>query len=86
MDQKKKEGRQLGQFIPEKITHFKVHIFMLQKKKKKALFFIPIKVQSITIGSAIPYISEINSTSSSLKKRKISQEGERGKEREKKRV
>ena len=65
---KKKGGRQLGQVIPEKITHFRVHRFMLQKKKN--LFFIPIKVQSITISRAIPYISELNSTSSSLKKKK----------------
>ena len=88
MDQntkKKKVGRQLGQVIPEKITHFRVHRFMLQKQKR-VLFFIPIKVQSITISSATPYISEINITSNSIKKRKISQEGERGKEREKKRV
>ena len=78
---KKKRGKQLGQVMPEKITRLKVYRFML---KKNILFFIPIKVQSITISSVIPYISEINSTNSSLKKK--SQERERGKEREKKRV
>ena len=80
MDQKK--GRQLDQVIPDKITHFRVHRFM---PSKKILFFIPIKVQSITISSAIPYISEISSTSSSLKKyiyisRKRKREGKRGRE------
>ena len=51
-----------------------------QKKK----IFIPMKVQLITISSAIPYISGINSTSSSLNTRKISRkrkgEGKRGRE------
>ena len=50
---------------------------------KENLFFIPIKVQSITISNAIPYISKINSTSSSLKKkfsRKRKGEGKRKKE------
>ena len=53
---------------------------MLQKK----LLFIPMKIQLITISSAIPYISEMNSTSSSLKKEKISrkkkEEGKRRRE------
>ena len=51
-------------------------------KIKKSLF-IPIKLHSITISSVIPYTLEINSTSSSLKKKKR----ERGcaKERKKKR-
>ena len=48
--------------------------------RKNILFFITIKVQLITISSVIPYISEINSTSSSLKKK--SQEREKKRERE----
>ena len=73
MDQKKK-SRQLSQVIPEKLhtSEYTDSCF-----KKKILFFIPIKVQSITIGSAIPYISEMNSTSSSLKNRKISRKRKR---------
>ena len=51
---------------------------------KKILLFIPIKVQSITISSAIPYVSEMNSTSNSLKKK--SQERVREREREEERV
>ena len=47
-------------------------------------FFIPMKVQLIIISSAIPYISGINSTSSSLNTGKISrkrkEEGKRGRE------
>ena len=39
---------------------------------KKKLLFIPMKIQLITINSAFPYISGMNSTSSSLKKEKIS--------------
>ena len=50
--------------------------------KKK--LFIRMKVQLITISSAIPYISGINSTSSSLNTGKISRkrkgEGKRGRE------
>ena len=38
---------------------------------KKKLLFIPMKVQLITINSAIPYISGMNSTSGSLKTEKI---------------
>ena len=45
--------------------------FKIQKIKH---LFIIIKVQLITISSAIPYISETNSTSSSLKKKKTSKE------------
>ena len=41
-------------------------------------------VQLITVSSAIPYISEINSTSSSLKKKK-NLEKEKGRRKEKKR-
>ena len=56
---------------------------MLQKK----LLFIPMKTQLISISSAIAYISGINSTSSSLKKKeKISRkrkgEGKRRRESE----
>ena len=52
--------------------------FKIQKIK---YLFITIKVQLITISSVIPYISETNSTSSSLKKNP--QERERKREREK---
>ena len=51
---------------------------------KKKLLFIPMKIQLITISSVIPYISGMNSTSSSLKKEKISRkrkgEGKRRRE------
>ena len=62
----------------------KLHIseYIISCAKKRKIFFIPMKVQLITVNSAIPYILKINSTSSSLKKK--SQEGEREKEREKK--
>ena len=60
---------------------------------KKQLLFIPMKMQLITIISAISYISGMNSTSSSLKKEKISRkrkgegkrrrESENGREKEK---
>ena len=49
--------------------------FKIQKIKH---LFIIIKVQLITISSVIPYISETNSTSSSLKKKTLKKE--RGKE------
>ena len=62
--------------------------------KKKKLLFIPMKIQLITISSAFPYISGMNSTRSSLKKkilkkkrrkkRKRKRESENGKENEKK--
>ena len=52
--------------------------------KQNILFFIPMKVQLITISGAIPYISGMNSTSSSLETEKISRnrkrEGKRGRE------
>ena len=52
--------------------------------KKYILFFIPMKVQLITISSVIPHISGMNSTSCSLKTEKISRkrkrEGKRGRE------
>ena len=51
---------------------------------KKISLFIPMKIQLITISSVIPYISGMNSTSSSLKKEKISRkrkgEGKRRRE------
>ena len=51
---------------------------------KKFLLFIPMKIQLITISSAIPYISGMNSISSSLKKEEISRkrkgEGKRRRE------
>ena len=51
---------------------------------KKKLLFIPIKIQLITISSAIPHISGMNNTSSSLRKGKISRkrkgEGKRRRE------
>ena len=53
--------------------------FEIQKIK---YLFITIKVQLITINSVIPYISETDSTSSSLKKKKIpSREKEERKKR-----
>ena len=79
----KKKSRQLGQETPEKITHLRIHKFMLPKRKY-ILFFIPMKVQLIIISSVIPYISGMNSTISSLKTKKISRkrkrEGKRGRE------
>ena len=51
--------------------------------KKRKIFFIPMKVQVITISSVIPYILKINSTSSSLKKKKSANEKGREKEKEK---
>ena len=51
--------------------------FKIQKIK---YLFIIIKVQLITISSVIPYISETNSTRSSLKKKTLKRE--RGKEKE----
>ena len=76
----KKKSRQLVQVAPEKITHFRTHEFMLPKQK--ILFFIPMKVQLITISSVIPYISGMNNTSSSLKKKKFSRERKREGKRE----
>ena len=66
--------------MPEKITHFRIHKFMIKKK----LLFIPMKIQLITISSAIPYISGMNNTSNFLQKEKISRkrkgEGKRRRE------
>ena len=63
-----------------KLTHIRIHKLMLQKK----IFFIPMKVQLITISSVIPYILEMNYTSSSLNIEKISRkrkgEGKKGRE------
>ena len=53
--------------------------FKIQKIKH---LFIVIKVQLITISSVIPYISETNSTSSFVKKKKKTLKKERGKENE----
>ena len=52
---------------------------------KKKLLFISMKIQLITISSAIPYILGMNSISSSLKKKK-SQQREREREKEEERV
>ena len=77
--------RQLNKGMYKKVTSVRICKFMIQKEKP---FVIPIKLHSITINSVIPYISEINSTSSSLKKRKGDGkrmcERKREKEREKK--
>ena len=71
--------KQLSQGMYKKVTYIRMRKFMIQKRKS---LFIPMKVQFITISSVIPYISEINSTSSSLKKKKnLKKEKERGKER-----
>ena len=82
LKKKKKKSRQLGQVTPEKITHLRIHECMLPKQN--ILFFIPMKVQLITIRSSIPYISGMNSTSSSLEIEKISRkrkrEGKRGRD------
>ena len=59
----------------------RLHTSECVNSRLKKNLFIPIKVQLITISSVIPYISEINSTSSSLKKKKP-QEIERERERE----
>ena len=69
--------RQLNQGMCKKITYIRMHKFMTQKRKS---LFIPIEVQLITNSGVILYISEINSTSNSLKKKKKEPQ-ERGKER-----
>ena len=74
--------RQLSQGIYKKVTYIRMRKFMIQKRKS---LFIPMKVQLIIISSVIPYISEINSTSSSLKKKKP-QERKREREREEERM
>ena len=53
--------------------------------RKITYLFIIIKVQMVTISSVIPYISETNSTSSSLKKKTLKREGGKEKEMEKRR-
>ena len=73
--------RQLSKGMYKKVTYVRICKFMIQKEKS---LFIPIKLHSITISSVIPYISEINSTSSSLKKKRGMERG-CAKEREKKR-
>ena len=76
--------RQLSKGMYKKVTYVRICKFMIQKEKS---LFIPIKLHSITINSVIPYISEINSTSSSLKKKRDGKrmcERKREKEREKK--
>ena len=78
--------RQLSKGMYKKATYVKVCKFMIQKEKS---LFIPVKLHSITISSVIPYISEINSTSSSLNKKKKKNgkrmcKRKREKEREKK--
>ena len=73
--------RRLSQGMYKKVTYIRMRKFMIQKRK---YLFIPMKVQLITINSVIPYISEINSTSNSLKKKKASRkrkiEGKIGRE------
>ena len=59
--------RRHSQGMYKKVTYTRMRKFKIQKIK---YLFIPIKVQLITISSVIPYISETNSTSSSLKKKK----------------
>ena len=78
--------RQLSQGMYKKVTYIRMRKFMTQKRKS---LFIPMKVQLITNRSVIPYISEINSTSSSLKKqtkKKEPQEREREKGKEEERL
>ena len=82
---KEKQTTQPGN-VRESYTHQNTQIHAQRKKRK--IFFIPTKVQLITINSVIPYISKINSTSSSLKKKKKIKRGresanEKGKEKEK---
>ena len=74
--------RQLSKGMYKKATYVRVCKLMIQKEKS---LFIQVKLHSITISSVIPYISEINSTSSSLKKKKKGMERGCAKDREKKR-
>ena len=55
-----------------------------QLRASKKLLFIPMKIQLITIRSAFPYISGMNSTSSSLKKKILKKKKGRGKEKKRK--
>ena len=78
--------RRHSQGMYKKVTYIRMRKFKIQKIK---YFFITIKVQLITISSVIPYISETNITSSSLKKKKNLRERKRkgkrdGKEEKKK--
>ena len=66
-----------SQGMYKKVTYIRMRKFKIQKIK---YLFISIKVQLITISSVIPYISETNSTSNSLKKKSAN---EQGKEKEK---
>ena len=50
----------------------KLHTSEYENSCLKKILFIPMKMQLITISSAIPYISGMNSTNSFLKKEKIS--------------
>ena len=74
--------RQLSQEMYKKVTYIRMRKFIIHERK---FLFIPIKVQFITISNAIPYTSGINSTSSSLKKKKVGAFRE-GKEKEKERL
>ena len=71
--------RHHSQGMYKKVTYIRMRKFKIQKIK---YLFITIKVQLITISSVIPYISETNSTTNSLKKKKKPQERERKWERE----
>ena len=67
--------------VRESYSHQNTQIHALKRK----IFFISMKVKLITISSVIPYISEINSASSSLKKKKRKEERLRkGEEKRKK--
>ena len=59
--------RHHSQGMYKKVTYIRMRKFKIQKIK---YLFITIKVQLITISSVIPYISETNSTTNSLKKKK----------------
>ena len=72
--------RRHSQGMYKKVTYIRMHKFKIQKIK---YLFITIKVQLITISSVVPYISETNSTSNSLRKKKTSRE-EKGGGKEKK--
>ena len=74
-----KRLKQFNQRICKKITYIKIRKFKIQRIK---YLFILIKAQLLTISNIIPYISETNSTSSSLKKKKNlkrREEGRKGK-------
>ena len=75
--------RRHNQRMYKKVTYIRIRKFKIQRIK---YLFILIKVQLVTISSVIPYISETNSTRSSLKKKKkiLKREKGRGKERKRK--